>query len=279
LPVNPGAMLRTMAQAGVAGGVAAAIATFGFLVHANDFVVWAAVQLPFLIIGFYLYTRPAQVMLGRISIVFFTIMLYPVDLGRFNVPLFAGRFLAILFGMCLCGVAFGLFNNAAGNRFLYRRLVRKLRAEVSLACRNPLNIARQRLESATRDLFVQIEGYTVADSDTQRELWAWALSVLDVGRAVVDLRSDMAGASPRLEIRIERVLAAINALYDRPSRANHIQARRSVASGLRVAAEMNARGVQCHLHVLQLALLDCDSILGQYMPSNATAGQEAIHAT
>lgn len=247
------------------GGTAAFVCAFGVLEHMDGFGLLAAGLVPFLMACFYLYTRPALVPLARATVLSFLILLEPASLMQFDVPAFVNQSIGFLFGVGATGVAFRLFANAADNKFLYRRLTRKLRAEVTRACRAPLAGARQRLESASRDLFMQIIGYTGAGSNASRHLLAWALSVHEAGRAVVDLRTDMSNVPESLRLRIQRVVDAMESLYEAPDHARYVRARRAMGSALRVAATSDVPGVLRHLHLLRLALLDRGSVLARFM--------------
>lgn len=277
---NPARSADDMTRGWILGTVLAFICVFGVMIHMDGFVLFCAGLLPFLMIGFYLYTRPVWVPVAKGLMVALLLMLEPTALMHFSAPAFINRAIGFSLGVVIAGVAFRLFASAVDNRFLYRRMVDKLRAEVVRTCYGPAATARQRLESASRDLFMRILGHTPEGSDASRELLGWALSVHETGRAIVELRGDLTQASERLMPRIQRAIDAMGALYESPGQARYVRARRSLIGAMRVAdAEGDARVLR-HLHLLRLVLLDRSSVLARFMLPDASpeSGGEALHA-
>lgn len=266
---KPRAAVRAMFKMSVIGVLAGFVCLFGVLAHMSGFVLLLAGLLPFLIVGFYPFSNPKLEPMARIGLLTFFLMMQLDQVMVYDVPAFTNRALGLLLGALVSGVAFQLFANPGDNRFLHQRLLDKLRAEVTRACRAPLAGARERVESASRDLFMQLIGYGTA----QDEFLGWGLSVHETGRAIVDLRRDMTTAPAPLYQRLVAVVDAIGDLYATPGRASHVFARRRVASARRAAAGHSQ--VLQHLHLLRLALLDRESVLAQYM---ASADKEEQHA-
>ncbi len=266
----------SMCRGWIIGTVAAFVCVFGVMQHMDGFPLFVSGLLPFLVVGFYLHTRAPLVPVAKGMMVAFMLMLEPAGLMHFDMPAFVNRGMGFSLGTVLAVVAIGLFATAADNRFLYRRMVDKLRAEVARACRGPLATARQRLESASRDLFIRILGYTGEGSSESRHLLAWAISVHETGRAIIELRRDMPHAGEALRVRIGHVIDALAALYEAPGRRRYADARRRLVAALREAGEAGNAGVLRHLHLLRLALLDHGSVLARYMRPGAAAPQEEV---
>lgn len=262
---NPARSADDMGKGWIIGTLVAFVCVFGVMIHMDGFVLFAAGLVPFLMIGFYLYTRPAVIPVARGMMVAFLLMLEPTALMQFSAPDFINRAIGFSLGVVVAGVAFRLFSNAADNRFLYRRMIDMLRAEVARACRGPVTTARQRLESASRDLFMRILGHTPEGSDASRHLLAWAISVHETGRAIVELRRDLPQVSDGLRPRIARVIDAMGTLYESPGQARYVRARRCLISAMRVADEESDARALRHLHMLRLVLLDRQSVLARYM--------------
>lgn len=269
---NPAKSADAMAKGWIIGTALAFVCVFGVMIHMDGFVLFCAGLVPFLMIGFYLYTRPALVPVAKGIMVAFLLMLEPTALMHFSMPDFINRAIGFSLGVVIAGVAFRLFASAVDNRFLYRRMVDTLRAEVARACHAPMATARQRLESASRDLFMRILGHTPEGSDASRNLLAWAVSVHETGRAIVDLRADMPRVPESLRPRIQRVIDAMGALYESPGQTRYVHARRCLVSALRVADEAGEARVLRHLHLLRLVLLDRRSVLARYMLPEASSG-------
>ncbi len=277
---NPVKSAGSMGKGWVIGTVVAFVCVFGVMQHMDGFVLFVAAMTPFLMVGFYLHTRPPLVPVAKGMMVGFMLMLEPVSLMQYDVPDFINRGIGFTFGVLVAGLAFRLFATAADSRFLYRRMVDKLRAEVERACRGPLATARQRLESASRDLFIRILGYTGEGSRESRELLAWAISVHETGRAVIELRQDMASLDAAMRRHIQRAVDALAALYAVPGRQRYALARRRLVVALREADRGGHPRLLRHLHLLRLALLDRGSVLARYMlpMTPAAAGGEVGHA-
>lgn len=277
---NPAKSADAMAKGWILGTALAFVCVFGVMIHMDGFVLFCAGLLPFLMIGFYLYTRPALIPVAKGMMVAFLLMLEPTALMHFSAPQFINRAIGFSLGVIIAGVAFRLFASAVDNRFLYRRMVDKLRAEVVRACHGPVATARQRLESASRDLFMRILGHTPEGSDASRELLGWALSVHETGRAIVELRRDLTQASDPLKPCIRRVVDTMGALYESPGQARYAQARRCLLDALRVADAQDDARVVRHLHLLRLVLLDRRSVLARFMLPEASSvpSGEVLHA-
>lgn len=268
---NPHQVLSGSWKGALLGGAAAFVCSFGILVHTDGYLLFAAVMAPFLFCGYCLYSLPALGMIPRTAVLVFVFLQYPAFLGQYDVPTFITNGLGFLAGIGAASAGYWIFPNAAENRLLYRRLLRRLRAEVALACHGPLAGAQRRLESVSRDLCVQIIDYGAAGSDRARadELLGWVLSVRQVGRALVNLRQDSLGSSDTVLRRLRHVVAAMNALYQAPTPPRYQRALR--ATTLALAGTTQLPAAQRHLHLLRLALLDRQSVLARYMPAPEAA--------
>lgn len=278
---NPVQSATSMCKGWLIGTLAAFACMFGVMQYMDGFGLFVAGMTPFLMIGFYLHTRPPLIPVAKGMMVSFMLMLEPLGLMQFDMPDFINRSIGFSFGVAIAAVAFSLFATAADSRFLYRRMVDKLRAEVVRSCHGSLATARQRLESASRDLFIRILGYTGEGSEESRHLLAWAISVHETGQAIIELRQDMPRADAGLRPHIRRVIDALGALYAAPGRERYADARRRLVVALREAADADAGDTRLlrHLHLLRLALLDRSSVLARYMLEAAgSANKEVDHA-
>jgi hypothetical protein len=186
-----------------------------------------------------------------------------------------------LIGLAATAVAFVLLPSVIGSPWLRTRQLERLRRQVRLAATAPLPGLRARFESVNHDLFGQIVAQTERGSQASRSLLAWALSVHEVGRTLIELRDDMAGRRLPEEVReaIERTIDAIAQLFDYPHADTYAQARGALAATTAMIEgdEAMAR-LLSHLHVLRLAMLDEQSVLGAYMQAHPAAPGVA-HAT
>lgn len=279
-PVNPSRMINNMWKGWSLGGVAASFAMFGVIAHMDGFLLFAAGMVPFLLAGFYFYTRPALMGMGRGTVLSFIILMEPAFVMQFSMTQYLNQLLAFLLGIGVSGVAFKVLASADQSPFLYRRLINKLRQRVTRACISPLEGARERLESSSRDLYMEINIYTSGDSQAVRDLQSWVLSVLEMGRAVIDVRADINRVPGELGGQLKPIVEALKELYEAPSRARYAWVRRRIREAMRTARELGQDASLQHLHLLRLQLRDDDSTLMPGLhdgPTRATTA-EATHA-
>jgi hypothetical protein len=168
--------------------------------------------------------------------------------------------------------------SAIGSRWWRRRQLERLRRQVALAAESPLAGLRHRFESVNHDLFSQIVAHTEPGSDDSRALVAWALAVHETGRALIELRNDMAGRQPPTEVSrsINFAIGTLARFYGHPDAAGYLLARDAVAKAI-IAARQNAIAgpLLDHLHVIRLALEDGESLLVAHMPAAPIAPESA----
>lgn len=232
---------------------------------------------PFLMLSLYLSTRPP---LFGISLGMCLGTLVPLGLGlepNFDVAGFLNNGVAFMLGAVLALLAFQLVPSVIGTLGQRRRLLTELRHQVTLAARAPLDGLAPRFESVSRDLFLQVVSHTQPGNAEARTLLAWALSVHETGRTLIELRHDSIDAVvPRaIEAHIDAAVAAIARLYDNLSPADHQAALAHLDAALADtvvdgAVPARLRAVRQHLHLLRSALLDADSVL-------ASAAGGALH--
>jgi hypothetical protein len=117
-------------------------------------------------------------------------------------------------------------------------------------------------------------------SDASRSLFAWTLSVHEMGRTLIELRNDMASLDLPGEVRgvIHRAIEALARLYEQPSAVTYEQALHTLAAATAMSgSDPSLRTLLDDLHLLRLALMDDQSVLAEYMRSK-TITQGADHA-
>jgi uncharacterized membrane protein YccC len=284
MPVNPRVPIKMMGRFFTYAGIAAFFCLFVILPRIDGFVVLAAVLVPFLIVGYYLLSRPPTYMMGRMSVlglmIFLEAPLRPATLMQYDLPTFTSSFFGLMFGLVLASTMFSIFATAAENRFLYRHTLNRLRSGVVHAAHDPLRGARHRLESMSRGQFLEIIAVSAADSETSRTLLGWMLSVIASGRIALELRHDLLAAPPALVQPLRDTVEAISEVYRKPSHARHEQARRAIAEAMRVARQYRIDTVMRHLHRLEIAFSRPDAVLAQFIapPSSNSEAGEVAHA-
>lgn len=113
--------------------------------------------------------------------------------------------------------------------------------------------------------------YTKAGSDESRDLLAWGLAVQESGRAVIELRQQLASGdlAPTIRDTARAALQAVASLYREPDVARWQDAERKVREAILAAA--GHQPVRLHLYQLLSALRDEESPLGSYISSPESA--------
>ncbi|GGA37856.1 FUSC family protein [Dyella nitratireducens] len=277
---NPAQWVLHTSLGFVLGTCASFICLFFVLPLMDGFGLFVAGSAPFLMIGLAMITWPVTARAGVGYCMGFTLTIAVRNEMSYDVVFFWNDTLAQYIGLAATGMAFLLLPPAIGSLWFRRRQLEKLRRQVRLAASAPLPGLRARFESMNHDLFGQIVSQTERGSQASRHLVAWTLSVNEVGRTLIELRSDMAGRPLPEEVReaIERTIDAIAQLYEHPDTAAYIYARDAVAATTAMIEGDEAMGLLLnHLNVLRLAMLDEQSVLAAYMQAHPPA-QGVAHA-
>ena len=190
--------------------------------------------------------------------------------------------IASLFGLMMSGAAFMVIPTVIGTAWMRRRQLAQLRRQVVFAATAPMEGILYTFESVNRDLYHQIVQFTQQGSAESRDLLSWALAVHDCGRAIIELRQDMAHAElpPPLVDAMQRVLDGMARLYDAPDKARWQQADAAVDHAITLTsqtlpqARASCQPALGHLLQLRIALRDDESALAPYIvkvPENTHA--------
>ncbi|MBL6752308.1 MAG: FUSC family protein [Nevskia sp.] len=254
---------------GFLGGLAAAFAcAFFVLPHLDGFALLAAGLLPFLMLGLKLAAAPRTALLGTGFNIMFASAVNLENHMRFDPAALLNDGFAALFGVLVAGLAFALLVPPDSPR-LRRHLLRRLRAQILLACFGALAGLRHRFENSTRDLLSQLVAGSDPAGPGPRRLLGLALSVLETGHAVIDLRGTLADASLPQQQRAacRACLRRLAQFFERPVPARRLRALDSLAlTAARVDAMLAfapqgagsdaLRRARTSLHVLRILLLD-----------------------
>lgn len=278
---NPSQWVQHTSLGFVLGTCASFICQFFVLPLMDGFGLLVASSVPFLMIGMAMMVWPITARIGVGYCMGFTLTVAIRNEMSYDVVFFWNDTLAQYIGLAATGVAFLLLPSAIGSVGLRHRQLDRLRRQVRLAVAAPLPGLRARFESINHDLFGQIVAQTERGSQASRSLTAWTLSVHEVGRTLIELRSDMADRPLPEEVReaIERTIDAIAHLYEYPDTTTYAQARSALAATMAMIEGDDAMALLLnHLHVLRLAMLDEQSVLAAYMQAQPNA-QGVAHAT
>jgi uncharacterized membrane protein YccC len=272
---NPiGAVLYTLAGYG-AGMLGAGITVFVLMPGSDGFPMLIASSLPLLLLGPYLSTRDTLPGVGAGYTLGFVYILALKNPMVYDPEHFFNDAIAQLAGLALSGAAFLLLPGLAGTGWQRRRQLERLRRLVWMAAEEPLPGLLWRFESRSRDLLLQAVTNTRPGSTESRTLLAWSLAVQESGRALIELRRDMADGELSAPARTacDDAVCAVAALYHAPDLARWEAADRAVDAAIALAPGRPRN----HLHQLRSALRDDESPL--LAAVHTMPAQESAHAS
>lgn len=278
---NPGQSVKATFNGYLLGMCASFVCVFAVLTQMDGFTLLVAGSAPFLMIGLVLVAVPSTTRVGVGYCMGFAYILAVQNQMSFDVMHFINDMIAQLIGLAAAGVAFVFVPPAIGSLWFRQRQLERLRRQVGMAATAPLAGLRSRFESLNHDLFGQIVGQTEPGSQASRTMLAWALSVHEMGRTLIQMRADMVTQrfSGEIDGLIGRVITALTHLYDQPNANNYLQARNALTQAIAATAkDADAQRLLDHLNLLRLALLDDQSVLAEYM-SHAPKAEGVRHAT
>jgi uncharacterized membrane protein YccC len=263
------------------GMTAGFICEFSVLPQMDGFLLLVAATAPFAMIGIVMMMWPALTVVGVGYGLGFTYILALKNQMVFDPVHFVNDMVAQFAGLSAAAVAFLLLPPTLGKPWFRRRQFEHLRNQVSVAAQAPLPGLANRFESVNHDLFAQIVAQTEPGTKDSRELVAWALAINETGRALIQLRSDMAVGQWPEEVKraIAPAMDAFARLYESPSQAAYLRTREALDAAINEACKHADVGPLLNqLNLLRMTLLDELSALAEYMPSTSHE-PGALHAT
>lgn len=277
---NPSLAVRETFIGYMLGMAISFVCVFFVLNEMDGFPLLVAGSAPFLMVGLALMAAPATTRVGVGYCMGFAYILGVKNQMDFDVVRFINDMIAQLIGVASAGIAFVFIPSASGRLWFIRRQLDRLRRQVGFAATAPLMGLRSRFESVNHDLFGQIVAQTERGSQASRSLLAWALSVHEMGRTLIELRNEMASHPLPGEVQgaISRAIDALARLYELPSAASYEHALHALSTATTLAGrDESTRLLMDYLHLLRLALVDEQSVLGEYMRSKKMT-QGVTHA-
>lgn len=278
---NPAKAVKSIFTGYLLGMTASFICVFFVLTRMDGYGLLVAGSAPFLMLGLVMIMWPVVANVGLGYAMGFAYILALKNQMVFDPVHFMNDMIAQLIGLGFAAVAFVFVPPAIGSLWFRRRQLERLRRQVSVAAEAPLPGLRHRFESVNHDLFGQIVAQTEPGSNDSRALLAWALAVHETGRAVIQLRDDMAAGSWPDDVRhaIASAIGGLARLYEYPSSTVYVQALDAIAAAIDQTSTYDAtHPLLNHLHLLRMALLDEQSALADYMP-RARRESGVPHAT
>jgi uncharacterized membrane protein YccC len=277
---NPSLFIRETFFGFLVGMSAAFVCLFFVLSQLDGFALFVAGTAPFLMVGLILMLLPPSSRFGVGYCLGFVTILGVKNQMDYDVTDFINNMIAQLMAVAAAGISFVIVPPAIGSHWFRRRQLDQLRRQVGLAATAPLHGLRSRFESLNHDLFGQIVAQTERDSQDSHTLLAWALSVHEMGRTLIELRGEMSTRSLPGEVHgaIARAIDALASLYERPSVISYEHASNALGAATAMTGrDESMRSLMDYLHLLRLALLDDQSVLAEYMRPH-THADGAAHA-
>jgi len=261
----------------VAGMLAAFVVVYGLLPGSDDFAALIAASAAFLLIGPYLTTRDTLPGVGAGYSLGFVYILALKNPMVYDPTHAFNDAIAQVAGIVLAGLAFVFVPTVIGSAWQRARQVRRMRELVALVANAPLGGLAWRFESLSRDLFQQVVTHTRPGSDESRSLLAWGLAVQESGRAVLELRRELADShdlAPAARAAATAAVQAVGRLYHQPDAVRWHDADAAVREAIIATAAVPA--VRQYLYQLHSALRDDESPFAMYIPPSSP---ESVHAT
>lgn len=225
--------LRMLGTGFVWGLLAAFACAFVVLPPLDGFPLLAAGMAPFIMVGVWLAAHPRTAGIGTGYLIMFGNIVGVENNTRFDPLGVINDGMASLVGAGVAGLAFALLVPAETRR-LRLHMVRSLRRRALLACFGSLQGLRHRFENSTRDLLSQLLLGADRAAGEDRRLLARALSVLEAGHSVIDLRQAAALGTLAVGSRaaLHACVRAVARLFEKPTP----QRRRQALEGVERAA-------------------------------------------
>lgn len=244
---------------------------FFMLNHVEGYMMLVLAMLPFLLAGAYISTWRKVAGIGIGFNLMFAQMIAPENLMRFDVLNFINDSMAQVLGLVLAGLMFALIlpEHKQGSR---RHIADSLWGEALRLCVSDAANLRHHFESRVRDLLNQLSMSIrgTADAATRRTL-NQAITLLEIGHAIIDLRDLSARLKPGHPARIakEKCVASLADYFRKPQAPQHARALaetqaagamlRSLLLGkdkLAVGETVQLQRALTDLHLIHASLLD-----------------------
>lgn len=211
---NPMRAVRQMGSGFVIGLLAAYVCGFHVLNQLDGFTQLGFGMLPFMMIGAWLVGHPKWAGIGAGFNIMFSSSLAPQNVMGFNAVGFLNNGIAQLIGVAAAGIAFSILMRD-DPQAIESRIAHRLRRELELACTDSLRELPHAFDGRLRDLMRRL---LALPEGTRERLLACALSVLELGDGIVELRSVVATQLPAaLQPGLKRILHSLTRCCQRPT--------------------------------------------------------------
>jgi len=266
---SPIKIVRQFMIGGALGGFFGFLSAYYLQSQAENFTMLCIALAPFILIGAWLTTTRKYSGIGTGILLFFFSYASIGSNYQFDMPALLNGMAGGLIGVAVASVLYQVID-PSDSRWIKRRLARALRRQVEEACSRPLPGLLGRFESGTRDLLSRFAITHSLDNPDDRDIMTWLLSVLETGRAVIQLRQEMLAVTDRqAHDRIEQSIRGIAYLFARPSQVRLRAALDAVLAAIAVCGALPA--VLANLHLMRGAMLERVTVLTPAETSTITS--------
>ncbi|AFC87432.1 putative membrane protein [Frateuria aurantia DSM 6220] len=284
---RPENAVATIGKGALLGTAMSFVVSFWALPRVDGFLLLMVATLPMFVVLGALLSRPKTTLLGFGMGVGGIAVINGVNVLGYQPVVFLDSALGQLMGILAVWGMFNIIPGLSGSGWLRHRQIVKLRRQVVVAAQAPLDGLRNRFESISRDLLLQIVAGTPSDSHVSAELLAMSLSVHGVGRGLIELRRHLAreDVSGRWQHLLGPLIADWAQLYQQPDQAAWDRVSEGLASAiavLRAEHDRDPGAVQlllADLYYLRVELYDDESLLIRHVELLQSLPNGWFHAT
>lgn len=263
---RPVLMVKQFLTGFALGTPLAYISLFWLLSQGNGFPMLMLGLLPFLALGSYLKCLPKYAGVGAGMTIVLANAINPQNQMNYDIVAFLNNGIARILGLALAAAFFQLVlpEHTMGSP---RHIAAALWREARRACDAKLPHLKQRYENRIRDLLNLLNTLSPAQAELKQAITAQAITLLELGLAVINLRTLTAESpSPQLRADLEHTVAQLARYFASPSPERLQQAIATMrAAGpvlrahLALAEPERAARIQralADLHLIHTSLLD-----------------------
>lgn len=290
---DPALAVKTALAGTLAGFIAALVCKFFVLTTMDGFGLLCAGMAPFMLIGPFLTLKPKLAMIGLGYSTMFCFMVSPINVMQYDPVSFINFGTALMLGVAAAAVIFATFAPVTGG-WLKRRTARLLRRQVGMACAAPLPSLANRFESSTRDILQRLAAQQILQDTHDTAMLEWMFIVLEIGRAVIQLRQDADSVSlpqPLLD-SVKKTIQSTAHLFKRPNAQLYgvaLEHAENCIGTILMESEKEGicektlealRRMLTSLHLMRTSLLDDETILAATVAGpQATVQGDTLYAS
>ncbi|SFI20886.1 Uncharacterized membrane protein YccC [Collimonas sp. OK307] len=256
---SPSKIVKQFMIGAALGGFFGFLSAYYLQSQAENFIMLCLSLAPFILIGAWLSTTQKYAGIGTGILLFFLSYASIGNNYQFDMPALLNGMAGGLIGVAIALVMYQIID-PSDSSWIKRRLARALRHQVIEACSRPLPGLAARFESGTRDLLARFAVTHSLENPDDRDIMTWLLSVLEIGRAVIQLRQEtLSVEDPAAHEKIEQCIRSIAYLFARPNQTSLRAALDAVLAAIAVCGELPS--VLANLHLMRGAMLERVTVL------------------